>query len=220
MARTDPDAAKHEGISFFLCPMDLPGIEVRPLKQMTGGSEFDEVFFTDVELPADRLLGPLHGGWGVGMSVLTNERGHIGTAVISLERRLEQISRLGAERELGPVARQRLAALMATGTATGRWPSASATGRGDRHHRRLAAQARHHRDDVRRRLAARRLAGAGGHARRARTPPACSPRPVVASPAARARSSATSSASASSACPANPAHDVRSRSLFAETLRF
>ena len=117
MARTDPDAAKHDGISFFLCPMDLPGIEVRPLKQMTGGAEFDEVFFTDVELPVDRLLGPLHGGWGVGMSVLTNERGHIGTAVISLERRLEQFSRLGAERRLGTAARQRLAALMATGTA-------------------------------------------------------------------------------------------------------
>ena len=117
MARTNPDAAKHDGISFFLCPMDLPGIEVRPLKQMTGGAEFDEVFFTDVELPADRLLGPLHGGWGVGMSVLTNERGHIGTAVISLERRLEQFSRLGAERRLGTAARQRLAALMATGTA-------------------------------------------------------------------------------------------------------
>ena len=60
--------AKHDGISFFLCPMDLPGIEIRPLRQMTGGAEFDEVFFTDVELPADRLLGPLHGGWGVGMA--------------------------------------------------------------------------------------------------------------------------------------------------------
>ena len=58
MARTDPDARNHAGISFFLCPMDLPGIEIRPLKQMTGESEFDEVFFTDVELPADHLLGP------------------------------------------------------------------------------------------------------------------------------------------------------------------
>ena len=48
MARTDPDAPKHKGISFFLCPMDLPGIEVRPLRQMTGDAEFDEVFFTDV----------------------------------------------------------------------------------------------------------------------------------------------------------------------------
>jgi alkylation response protein AidB-like acyl-CoA dehydrogenase len=66
MARTDFEAKKHEGISFFLIPMDLPGIEVRPLKQMTGESEFDEVFFTDVELPAEFLIGPLHGGWGVG----------------------------------------------------------------------------------------------------------------------------------------------------------
>jgi alkylation response protein AidB-like acyl-CoA dehydrogenase len=117
MARTDPQAPKHEGISFFLCPMDLPGIDVRPLRQMTGGAEFDEVFFTDVELPADRLLGPLHGGWGVGMSVLTNERGHIGTAIISLERRLESFSALGTERSLGPVPRQELAALVARGTS-------------------------------------------------------------------------------------------------------
>jgi alkylation response protein AidB-like acyl-CoA dehydrogenase len=72
MARTDFDAKKHEGISFFLIPMDLPGIDVRPLKQMTGESEFDEVFFTDVELPAEYLIGPLNGGWGVGMAVLTN----------------------------------------------------------------------------------------------------------------------------------------------------
>ena len=93
MARTDADAPKHEGISFFLCPMDTPGIEVRPLRQMTGGAEFDEVFLTDVELPADHLLGPLHGGWGVGMDVLTNERGHIGTAVISLQRRLDAVRR-------------------------------------------------------------------------------------------------------------------------------
>jgi alkylation response protein AidB-like acyl-CoA dehydrogenase len=117
MARTNPEAPKHDGISFFLCPMDLPGIDIRPLKQMTGGSEFDEVFFTDVELPADRLLGPLHGGWGVGMSVLTNERGHVGTAIISLERRLESFGQLGADRELNPVARQQLASLMALGTS-------------------------------------------------------------------------------------------------------
>jgi alkylation response protein AidB-like acyl-CoA dehydrogenase len=117
MARTNPEAKKHDGISFFLCPMDLPGIEIRPLKQMTGGAEFDEVFFTDVQLPAEHLLGPLNGGWGVGMSVLTNERGHIGTAIVSLERRLESFNALGAERDLTPVARQQLAALVAKGNA-------------------------------------------------------------------------------------------------------
>ena len=117
MARTSHDAPKHEGISFFLVPMHLPGIEVRPLKQMTGESEFDEVFFTDVDLPADHLLGPLHGGWGVGMAVLTSERGHIGTSIIGLERRLESMAKLGEGRELGPVARQRLAGLLSQGTA-------------------------------------------------------------------------------------------------------
>jgi hypothetical protein len=117
MARTDPEAKKHDGISFFLCPMDLPGIEVRPLKQMTGESEFDEVFFTDVELPAEHLLGPLHGGWGVGMAVLTSERGHIGTSVIGLERRLEGMARLAEGRDLGSTERQRLTRLLSTGSA-------------------------------------------------------------------------------------------------------
>lgn len=117
MARTDPEARKHDGISFFLLDMALPGIEVRPLKQMTGESEFDEVFFTDVEVPADALLGPLHGGWGVGMAVLTSERGHIGTSVISLERRLESMARLAEGRDLSAVERDRLVALLSAGTA-------------------------------------------------------------------------------------------------------
>jgi len=117
MARTNADAPKHEGISFFLLDMSLPGIEIRPLKQMTGEAEFDEVFFTDVEMPAEALLGPLHGGWGVGMAVLTSERGHIGTSVISLERRLDSISRLAAGRELSPTERQEIAKLLSKGMA-------------------------------------------------------------------------------------------------------
>lgn len=117
MARTNPEAPKHEGISFFLCPMDLPGIEVRPLKQMTGESEFDEVFFTDVQLPAEHLLGPIHGGWGVAMAVLTSERGHIGTSIIGLERRLESMARLAEGRDLDPTARQRLAELLCRGNS-------------------------------------------------------------------------------------------------------
>ena len=92
LARTDPDAPKHKGISFFLLDMRLPGIEIRPIRQMTGGSEFDEVFFTDVRIPADALLGPLHGGWGVAMGTLTNERGHIGASVISLGQRIADLS--------------------------------------------------------------------------------------------------------------------------------
>jgi alkylation response protein AidB-like acyl-CoA dehydrogenase len=83
---------------------------------MTGEAEFDEVFFTDVQLPAHHLLGPLHGGWGVGMAVLTSERGHIGTSVIGLERRLEAMA-AGRGPQLHPVERQRLATLMAKGQA-------------------------------------------------------------------------------------------------------
>jgi alkylation response protein AidB-like acyl-CoA dehydrogenase len=117
MARTDADAAKHKGISFFVLPMDLDGVEVRPLRQMTGGSEFDEVFLTDVRLPADHLLGPLHDGWNVGMTVLTSERGHIGTSIIGLERQLQAMASFADGRDISPSARDALAGLLATGSA-------------------------------------------------------------------------------------------------------
>jgi alkylation response protein AidB-like acyl-CoA dehydrogenase len=117
LARTDPAVAKHRGISFFVIPMDLPGIVIRPLRQMTGEAEFDEVFFTDVRLPADHLLGPLHDGWNVGMAVLTNERGHVGTSIVGLERRLESMAQLAEGRHMTPTARDNLARLMSTGSA-------------------------------------------------------------------------------------------------------
>ncbi|MEZ5374974.1 MAG: acyl-CoA dehydrogenase family protein [Acidimicrobiales bacterium] len=117
MARTNPDVAKHKGISFFLLDMSLPGIDVRPLRQMTGGSEFDEVFLTDVVIPADSLLGPINEGWGVGMATLTNERGSIGAAQIAMQRRLDAMVALGAqaEQQLGAVERDRLTRLVARG---------------------------------------------------------------------------------------------------------
>ncbi len=68
-------------------------------------------------LPADHLLGPLHGGWGVGMAVLTSERGHIGTSVIGLERRLASMTKLGDQRQLNPIERQKLASLVSRGSA-------------------------------------------------------------------------------------------------------
>jgi alkylation response protein AidB-like acyl-CoA dehydrogenase len=116
MARTDTDAPKHKGISFFLMNMSLPGIEVRPLRQMTGEAEFDEVFFTDVEMPIDALIGPENEGWMVGMATLTSERGHIGASIIGLERRLEQIAAMG-DGDLGAVERDRLALLLSAGNA-------------------------------------------------------------------------------------------------------
>ena len=63
LARTDPAAAKHAGISYFVCPMRAPGIEVRALVDMTGEHAFNEVFFTDVRIPADHLVGAENGGW-------------------------------------------------------------------------------------------------------------------------------------------------------------
>ncbi len=116
MARTEPDAPKHRGISFFLLDMTLPGIEVRPIRQMTGDSEFCEVFFDDVAMPAEALLGTRGGGWGVAMAVLEDERGGSGAAgVISLRKRLTQmVSSVG---DAGPLGRQSLADLYARGGA-------------------------------------------------------------------------------------------------------
>ncbi len=74
LARTDPAATKHRGISYFVCPMDAQGIEIRPLIDMTGEHAFNEVFFTDVRIPADHLVGPEHGGWDLAKVTLGNER--------------------------------------------------------------------------------------------------------------------------------------------------
>lgn len=74
LARTDPTVPKHRGISYFICPMDLDGIEVRPIRQMTGESTFCDVFFTDVEIPADHLVGEEGQGWALARMTLGNER--------------------------------------------------------------------------------------------------------------------------------------------------
>jgi alkylation response protein AidB-like acyl-CoA dehydrogenase len=78
LARTDLDQPKHRGITYFLVDMRSPGIEVRPLRQMTGQSHFSEVFFTDVRIPHDRVLGDVNGGWSVAMTTLANERTMMG----------------------------------------------------------------------------------------------------------------------------------------------
>ena len=74
IARTNPDAPKHKGVSYFICPMDLPGIEVRPIIEMTGTHMFNEVFFDEVRLPAENLVGMEHEGWGLAKVTLGNER--------------------------------------------------------------------------------------------------------------------------------------------------
>lgn len=79
IARTDPDIAKHKGMTAFMVPMDLPGIEIRPIKQMSGGQSFNEVFFTDVRIPASLRLGPVGEGWKVALTTLGFERDHSAT---------------------------------------------------------------------------------------------------------------------------------------------
>ncbi len=74
IARTDPDAPKQRGISYFICPMDLPGIEIRPIVEMTGHHNFNEVFFTDVRIPHDLLIGDVDDGWRLAKVTLANER--------------------------------------------------------------------------------------------------------------------------------------------------
>ncbi len=74
LARTDPSQARHRGLTAFVVDMSSPGIEVRPLNQMTGGASFSEVFFDDVDLPADAVLGEVGGGWSVAMTTLGFER--------------------------------------------------------------------------------------------------------------------------------------------------
>ncbi|MFF7888222.1 acyl-CoA dehydrogenase family protein [Streptomyces sp. NPDC020794] len=79
LTRTNPDAPKHRGITAFLVPMDAPGVEVRPLRQMTGGADFNEVFLTDVRIPDDHRLGEVDGGWTVALTTLMNERATVGS---------------------------------------------------------------------------------------------------------------------------------------------
>jgi alkylation response protein AidB-like acyl-CoA dehydrogenase len=74
LARTDPDAPAHRGISYFLCPMDAPGIAARPIREMSGGAHFCEVFLSNVRLPADALLGAEGDGWRLANLTLGNER--------------------------------------------------------------------------------------------------------------------------------------------------
>lgn len=74
LARTDAGAPKHRGISYFICPMRQTGIEVRPIKEMTGRTHFTEVFFTDARIPADHLVGEENQGWALAKHTLGNER--------------------------------------------------------------------------------------------------------------------------------------------------
>ena len=78
VVRTDPNVPKHKGLSFFFIDMKSPGIEIKPIKQLTGDSDFNEVYFTDVRLPDSQRLGEVGQGWQVSLTTLMNERAAIG----------------------------------------------------------------------------------------------------------------------------------------------
>ncbi len=114
LVRTDPTAAKHKGISFLLVDMKTPGISIRPLRQITGEAEFNEVFFDNVRVPADNLVHKLNEGWAVAITTLAYERDLL-TFIrhISLRNALHRLVKLAGTRGKGgdPILRQKIAAL-------------------------------------------------------------------------------------------------------------
>ncbi len=120
--RTDPDVPKHKGLSCLLVDMTTPGIEVRPLKTMAGELTFSELFFTDVVVPRENLLGPLHGGWGVAMTTLSHERAGVARLHLSISGRLERLlaDAKGRSALTDPLLRDRLMSVYAR-VACMRW---------------------------------------------------------------------------------------------------
>ena len=109
VCRTDPESSSHHGLSYLLCPMDQPGIEVRPLRQMTGSAEFNEVFFDGARTAKENVLGPVGEGWKVAMATLGFERGtaflsqqlafeHEFAELLDVARKRRRVRRPGAPR--------------------------------------------------------------------------------------------------------------------------
>ncbi len=115
IARTDPSATKHRGVSYFICPMDSAGIEIRSIREMTGGATFNEVFFTDVRIPADHLVGEVDDGWRLAKVTLGNERISLSSGGVlwgAGPTATDLLDAVSGRPELdGAVARQRLAAI-------------------------------------------------------------------------------------------------------------
>ena len=112
LARTDPDAPKHKGITFLLVDMRQPGIEVRPIKMISGESEFNEVFYTDATTPKDEVVGGVNDGWRVAMGLLGFERGEAAATVpIRFQAEVDRLLLLARERGVAehPLVRQKLA---------------------------------------------------------------------------------------------------------------
>ncbi len=114
LARTDQDAPKHKGITYFILDMDQPNVEVRPLRQITGEAEFNEIFMEEAEVADENVIGEVGGGWQVAITTLMFERAGLGAAaVMGLKRSLEDLVELVREKgmEDDPILRQKIARL-------------------------------------------------------------------------------------------------------------
>jgi alkylation response protein AidB-like acyl-CoA dehydrogenase len=108
---SDPDAPRYKGLTYMIVDMHAPGVEVRPLTQITGHAEFNEIFFTDVQVPTENLLGAPGDGWAVAMTTLLHERGTLGFALAAtLDVAVRKLIALAKERKVGdPILRDRIA---------------------------------------------------------------------------------------------------------------
>src|SRR5436190_6247717 len=107
----DPSAPRYKGLTYVIADMKTPGVEVRPLTQITGHAEFNEIFFSDVEVPKENLLGEVGGGWQVAMTTLLHERGTLGFALAAtLDVAVRRLIALARERKVSdPILRDRIA---------------------------------------------------------------------------------------------------------------
>ena len=120
VARTDPESARHKGLSFLLVPMDQPGVEMRPIEQITGGGEFNEVFFDDARTEAGLVVGEVDDGWRIAMGLLGFERGVSTLAQqVGFERELDHVARARARSTIVPVTRSSANGWSTRGSACG-----------------------------------------------------------------------------------------------------
>src|SRR5262249_8146860 len=110
LTRSDPDSTRHAGLTYLIVDMHAPGVEVRPLRQITDEAEFNEIFFTDVQVPIANLLGDVGGGWQVAMTTLLHERGTLGFALqATLEVQIRKLVALARDRGADQLQRDRIA---------------------------------------------------------------------------------------------------------------
>jgi alkylation response protein AidB-like acyl-CoA dehydrogenase len=130
IARTDPASARHRGLTAFLVPMDAPGVEIRPIRQMSGGQSFNEVFFTDVVVPDEARLGDVGQGWQVALTTLGFERASSGAGAQPPGGSFGQVAATARQlgRQQDPLVRQALADLFVRAEVQRRYAEQAAAG--------------------------------------------------------------------------------------------